>query len=236
MRLDKYISQVTDYSRKEVKALLKAGAVTLDGEPVFDPSQHIECAQQVAIDGNSLATPGLRYFMLNKPLGYICATKDSNHPVVLDLLDEPNTERLQIAGRLDIDTTGLVLITDDGQWNHAVTSPNHKCNKTYYVHTADPIDPKAVEKFAKGIMLESETKRTKPARLDILFDNEARLTIQEGRYHQVKRMFAALGNRVVELHRESIGSIALDEDLPEGDYRPLTEEEINSISGSNDSD
>ena len=229
MRLDKYISQVTDYSRKQVKALLKANLVTLDGQTVSDPSLHIVTNQVVAVDGETLSSPSARYFMLNKPLGYICATKDSSHPVVLDLLDEPNKDKLQIAGRLDIDTTGLVLITDDGQWNHSLTSPNHKCDKTYYVCTAEAITHQYIEKFAKGIMLEGETKRTRPAVLDILFANEARLTISEGKYHQVKRMFAAMGNRVEELHRESIGGILLDKDLPEGDYRPLTEEEIGAV-------
>lgn len=231
MRLDKYISQVTDYSRKQVKALLKADRITVDGASASDPALHIELSQDVAIDGEPLIPPTSRYFMLNKPLGYICATKDGNHPVVLDLLDEPNKTKLQIAGRLDIDTTGLVLITDDGQWNHAVTSPHHKCDKTYYVCTAEPIPPQTVEKFARGLMLDGEPKRTKPAHLEILFDNEARLTIREGRYHQVKRMFAAMGNRVEELHRESIGGIVLDEDLPEGEYRPLTKEEVASIRG-----
>ena len=229
MRLDKYISNTTDYSRKEVKRLLKTGAVAVAGETVSDPSLNIDPEEPVTLDGIPLQRPGPRYFMLHKPRGYICATKDGEHPIVLDLVDEPNRDRLQIAGRLDIDTTGLVLLTDDGQWNHAITSPHRKCAKIYYVHTADDIPDQTVEQFARGVMLEGERLRTKPAALEKLFANEARLTITEGRYHQVKRMFAAVGNRVEELHREAIGDIVLDEDLEEGEYRPLTTAEIDSI-------
>src|SRR5690606_30287211 len=145
------ISQVTDYSRKDVKKLLKDGLVTLDGKPVTDPSLHVTPAHSVMLGDQSLAAAKPRYFMLNKPKGYVCATKDSQHPTVLDLLDEPNKEKLQIAGRLDIDTTGLVLITDDGQWNHAVTSPRKACNKRYYVCTAANIAPETRHKFAKGV-------------------------------------------------------------------------------------
>jgi len=228
MRLDKYIGNTTDYSRKEIKRLLKAGLVTVDGDAVTDPSLHISPDQAIAIDGERLSTPGPRYFMVNKPKGYVCATKDSEHPIVLDLLDEPNKEKLQIAGRLDIDTTGLVLITDDGKWNHAITSPNRSCGKTYYVCTADDIAEETIARFARGIMLDGERRRTNPANLEILFSNEARLTINEGKYHQVKRMFGAMGNRVVELHRESVGEIVLDLDLEEGGYRALTPEEIAS--------
>ncbi|MCK9503322.1 MAG: 16S rRNA pseudouridine(516) synthase RsuA [Porticoccaceae bacterium] len=229
MRLDKFISQVTDHSRKDVKKLLKDGVVTIDGKPVFDPSLHIAPTHVVRLGDQLLAEAKPRYFMLNKPKGYVCASKDSDHQIVLDLLDEANKDKLQIAGRLDIDTTGLVLITDDGQWNHAITSPRRACNKHYYVCTADAIAPETKAKFAKGVLLDGEKKPTKPAILDLLFANEAHLTISEGRYHQVKRMFAAVGNRVVELHREQIGDITLDPDLAEGEYRPLREDEINSV-------
>jgi len=149
--------------------------------------------------------------------------------VVLDLLDEPNREKLQIAGRLDIDTTGLVLITDDGKWNHAVTSPRRNCKKRYYLCTAEDIAEDAITKLNKGIMLKGEKQRTKPASLEILYKNEARLTISEGKYHQVKRMFAALGNHVDKLHREAIGAIELDTGLEEGEYRELSHEEVSSI-------
>jgi 16S rRNA pseudouridine516 synthase len=229
MRLDRYISNTTDYSRKEVKGLLRDSVVRVDGQVVRDPAHHLKPEQTVVLGNQPLAPLGPRYFMLNKPKGYVCATKDSEHPVVLDLLREPNKDKLQIAGRLDIDTTGLVLITDDGKWNHAVTSPRRACHKVYHVCTAGDIDPDTGEKFARGVVLDGEKKRTRPATLEILFANEARLTISEGKYHQVKRMFAAVGNQVEELHRESIGNIALDPTLAEGEYRALSEEEVASV-------
>ncbi|WOX05432.1 16S rRNA pseudouridine(516) synthase RsuA [Microbulbifer pacificus] len=231
LRLDKAISQVTDLSRAEVKRAAKQQRITVNGMTVTDPSVKIQDTDELCLDGDLLTEAGPRYIMLNKPLGYVCATKDGEHPTVLDLLDEPNKHKLHIAGRLDIDTTGLVLITDDGQWSHRITSPRHHCAKTYYAHLADPIDESAIDKFAKGIWLNNEKKRTKPAELEILYRNEVRITISEGRYHQVKRMFGALGNRVLELHRERIGDIVLDEELTEGEYRLLSAEEVASVGG-----
>ncbi|WP_444921856.1 16S rRNA pseudouridine(516) synthase RsuA [Microbulbifer sp. CnH-101-G] len=229
IRLDKAVSQVTDLSRSDVKRAAKAERISVNGEIVTDPAAKVQASDELYLDGEPLHEPGPRYIMLNKPLGYVSATKDGEHPTVLDLIDEPNKAKLHIAGRLDIDTTGLVLLTDDGQWSHKVTSPNHHCEKTYYALLAEKIEEDAVAKFAKGIWLNNEKKRTKPAKLEILYANEVRITIGEGRYHQVKRMFAALGNRVIELHRERIGNIFLDEELQEGEYRLLTSEEIASV-------
>lgn len=144
-------------------------------------------------------------------------------------LDEPVAHKLHAAGRLDIDTTGLVLMTDDGQWSHRITSPRHHCEKTYLVTLESPVSDDTAEQFTKGVQLHNEKDLTKPALLDVLTPTEVRLTISEGRYHQVKRMFAAVGNRVVGLHRERIGEIALDPELEPGEYRPLTEEEIASV-------
>lgn len=229
MRLDKAVSQVTDLSRSDVKKAARAERITVNDKLVTNPATKIDDNDIICLDGEPLEEPGPRYIMLHKPLGYVSATKDSEHPTVLDLIDEPNKHKLHVAGRLDIDTTGLVLLTDDGQWSHRITSPRHHCDKTYYAHLAERIDEDAVEKFARGIWLDNEKKRTKPARLEILYANEVRLTIGEGRYHQVKRMFAALGNRVLELHRESIGGIQLEEELQPGEYRFLTEQEIASV-------
>ncbi|WP_444886508.1 16S rRNA pseudouridine(516) synthase RsuA [Microbulbifer sp. JMSA008] len=220
---------MTDLSRSDVKRAAKAERISVNGEIVTDPAAKVQASDALYLDGEPLHEPGPRYIMLNKPLGYVSATKDGEHPTVLDLIDEPNKAKLHIAGRLDIDTTGLVLLTDDGQWSHKVTSPNHHCEKTYYALLAEKIEEDAVAKFVKGIWLNNEKKRTKPAKLEILYANEVRITIGEGRYHQVKRMFAALGNRVIELHRERIGDIFLDEELQEGEYRLLTSEEIASV-------
>jgi 16S rRNA pseudouridine516 synthase len=148
---------------------------------------------------------------------------------VLELLDEDNLEQLHAAGRLDIDTTGLVLLTDDGQWSHRITAPRSQCRKTYYVETADPIAPELVALFKEGVQLKGEMRPTLPADLVIIHEQAARLTLQEGKYHQVKRMFAFAGNRVELLHREAIGPIALDDDLEPGQYRALTAEEIAAL-------
>lgn len=226
MRLDKFISNSTGYSRSEVKKLIKLGAVLVNGDEPSGPQQAVALDDHIEVDGEEIQAPGKRYFMLNKPLGYVCASKDREHPTVLELLDEPRLEKLHIVGRLDIDTTGLVLITDDGQWSHRITSPRHHCAKVYHALCAEDITPDAVDKFARGLMLEGEKERTRPARLELPFSNEGRLTITEGKYHQVKRMFAAIGNRVEELHREAIGALRLDEDLQPGEYRALTEEEV----------
>jgi 16S rRNA pseudouridine516 synthase len=229
MRLDKFIADNTDLSRALVKLALRNKRVMVNGQLVKDASLHLTPDDSVQLDGQSLRAAGPRYFMLHKPVGYVCATVDSDHPTVLDLLDEPNRQALQIAGRLDVDTTGLVLITDDGQWNHRVTAPRHACPKTYHVILAAGLGADAEERLQAGLKLDSEKQLTKPAILERLGSQEVRLTITEGKYHQVKRMFAALGNRVVGLHRERIGAIELDASLQVGKYRPLTEAEINSI-------
>jgi 16S rRNA pseudouridine516 synthase len=229
MRLDKYISQVTDHSRAEVKQMLRNNWVSINDETIRSAAYQVKEDERVCIDGEEINQPGPRYFMLHKPQGYICATKDKEHPVALELLDEPNVATLQIAGRLDLDTTGLVLITDDGKWNHAITSPKRDCKKTYYVCTDKKITDETTTQFAEGLMLDGEIKLTQPAKLEILLENECNLTLSEGKYHQVKRMFGAVGNRVAELHRHTIGGIKLDETLEPGEYRPLTQEEIDCI-------
>ncbi|SEG80469.1 16S rRNA pseudouridine(516) synthase RsuA [Marinobacterium lutimaris] len=229
MRLDKYLAKSSGLSRKEVKRLLHADEVSVNGEPERNPARHIKEGDEVSLNDRPMERPEPRYLMMNKPDGVVCANDDPTHPTVLALIELPRAEEMTIAGRLDIDATGLVLITDDGKWAHRATSPRHKTHKVYLVTTADPIPADAVDKFAKGIKLDSERFPTKPAELTLLSDNEARVVIHEGRYHQVKRMFAALGNRVVELHRESVGEIVLDDDLFPGEYRHLTEDEINSL-------
>lgn len=229
MRLDKYLASVTDFSRAEAKKLVKAGRVLVSDHAQFDPAYSVEVTSRVSLDGRSLRPATARYFMLHKPPGYISATRDRRHQTVLDLLDEDNLDRLHIAGRLDIDTTGLVLITDDGSWSHRVTSPKAECKKTYLLETADPISAEAVKKIEGGILLDHEKRATLPASVKLLDEHTARLTISEGKYHQVKRMLAAVGNKVDSLHRERIGKIMLDPELLPGEYRELTAEEINCI-------
>ncbi|WIO74060.1 16S rRNA pseudouridine(516) synthase RsuA [Porticoccaceae bacterium LTM1] len=234
MRLDKFLSNATDFSRSEIKKLIKAGEVTVDGMSASGPNQQVNEDSDICLYGNSVSQPTARYFMLYKPDGYVSVTKDAEHPTAIDLLvDEPRSGELQIAGRLDLDATGLLLITDDGQWNHALTSPKSDCKKTYLVTLANPISEndaeKIARKFSEGVWLDNEKRRTLPAVLEMISGTEARLTIAEGKYHQVKRMFASQGNRVVTLHRERIGEIVLDADMEPGEYRALTEDEIDSV-------
>ena len=226
MRLDKFLSQYTDYSRSQIQQLVKAARVTVNNEVVRKADIKLRGDEQVKLDGQLIVAFAYRYIMLHKPLGYVCANNDSEHPVVVDLLDVPRKQDLQIAGRLDIDTTGLVLLTDDGQWNHRITAPKQECSKTYQVITAEPIQQDVISLFAQGVQLHGEKHLTRPAHLEILSSHSARLQIHEGKYHQVKRMFAATGNRVIQLHRESIGNIKLDSQLTPGEYRPLNEIEI----------
>ena len=229
MRLDKYLSNFSGLSRKEARQVIKQGDVLVDGQCLTDPTCNIADDANVQWSGMAVAPVGPRYFMLNKPAGYVCANRDSQHPTVFELLDEDDIESLQVAGRLDIDTTGLVLITDDGQWNHRVTSPKTRKAKIYRAQLSEPVTPAAIDVFAQGVLLRSEKKRTRPAELEILAPQEVRLTLHEGKYHQVKRMFAAINNHVNQLHRERIAGIVLDDDLQPGQYRALTAAEIASI-------
>lgn len=230
MRLDKFISQQLGISRAISGREIRANRVTVDGEVVREAAFKLQPEHQVEFDGNPLTQHnGPRYFMLNKPQGYVCSTEDPDHPTVLYFLDEPAAHKLHAAGRLDIDTTGLVLMTEDGQWSHRITSPRHHCEKTYLVTLQYPVSDSTASQFATGIQLHNEKDLTKPATLEVVTPTEVRLTISEGRYHQVKRMFAAVGNHVIGLHRERIGEIRLDDDLGPGEYRALTEEEIASV-------
>lgn len=229
IRLDKFIAQATPFSRREIHSLIKQGAVSVSGKTATQAAVHLQGDEDVRVQGEQVISPNPRYLMLHKPQGYVCANHDSEHPTVLDLLDLPKKTKLQIVGRLDVDTTGLVLLTDDGQWNHRVTAPRNHYLKTYEVKTVDPIPADAIDKFLTGLMLHGETKPTKPAQLRLTASHSAEIKLAEGKYHQVKRMFAALGNRVIALHRTSIGHIHLDSQLAPGEYRSLTLAEIRSL-------
>lgn len=226
MRLDKYLSSVTDLSRNDAKRAIRHGEVMVDGAIITDAQSKVTTTAFVEWQGQQLRAATQRYFMLHKPAGYVSARKDRQHLTVFDLLEEDNLDQLHIAGRLDIDTTGLVLISDDGQWSHRITSPRSDCPKTYFIETDMPIDRATVDLFADGVKLTGEVRPTKPAQLMIVDDYTARLTIAEGKYHQVKRMFAATGNKVDTLHRERIGPIVLDDALEPGEYRALTASEV----------
>lgn len=229
MRLDKYLCHATGLTRSRAQGMIRGGQVTVNGELVKDPSFKLTSEAAVTWRDQAVQIGGHRYFMLNKPLGVVCATTDAQHKTVLDLLDIENKKGLHVAGRLDIDTTGLVLITDDGDWSHRLTSPRRECGKRYRATLAEPVDEGLAERFAEGMALRNEKKKTRPAALELLSATEVRLTLSEGKYHQVKRMFAAAGNRVIALHRESVGEIALDAELQPGQWRALRPEEVDSV-------
>lgn len=229
-RLDHWLAQACGLSRSQARRAIRGGTVQVDGALVTDPAWQVPAAARIEFDGRPVAAPRPRYLMLHKPAGVVCATEDRQHRTVLDLLDLPNKAGLHPAGRLDIDATGLVLITDDGDWSHRVTAPRHGVTKTYRVTLAEPLTPAAAAALASGVRLRGELRPCAPASVQSLAERQLRLTVTEGRYHQVKRMLAAVGNHVVALHRERIGPLVLDDSLPEGCMRPLTAEEIDFFS------
>lgn len=227
MRVDRFLSNLPQFNRKQVRLLLVERRVTVEGVAVSDPHHDVREFSQVCVDGEILqAGKPARYFMLHKPQGCVSATSDPQHSTVLDLLDEPDKAELHIAGRLDFNTTGLMLITNDGQWSRRLTQPQTKLPKVYHVQTEQDINPQYAVTFAAGVSFAFEDLTTQPAELELLGPRTARLSIIEGRYHQVKRMFGHFDNKVIGLHRERMGPLVLDASLAPGQYRPLTDEEI----------
>lgn len=233
MRLDKFLCSSTDLTRTQAKRAIGKSRVTVNGQITTNSACKINDEDQITLDEQPLTLVGNRYIMLNKPPDFICSTVDESHPSVFNLLIIEKPQLLHTAGRLDADTTGLVLITDDGQWSHQITSPNRQCAKTYHVKLADPITSDnqslIIEQFKQGIMLKSENAPTKPAELTFITPTQVILKITEGKYHQVKRMFAAIGNKVAALHRQAVGEIELDDELQLGEWRYLTEQEVASV-------
>lgn len=229
MRLDKFICKSTELTRSEAKKLLKKGLVTVNADVIKDPATQVHENNDIKLDGQPLVARQSRYIMMHKPQDTICSNVDELYPSLLHYVDVDRAFDLHIAGRLDADTTGLVLITDDGRWSHNIISPKKSCPKVYRVWLRDSLKPCTAQKFSDGVQLQGESGLTRPAQLEKVSDKEVLLTITEGKYHQVKRMFAAVGNKVVGLHREQIGQVALA-DLPEGHWRYLEDNEIDSFS------
>ncbi len=231
MRLDKLLSNMGAGSRKEVKLLLKAGAIQVDGEIVRDPKQHVDVeTQQVLMYGEPVTYQKYIYLMMNKPPGVISATEDKRDETVIDLLFEDVTYFKPFpVGRLDKDTEGLLLLTNDGSFNHALMSPKKHVEKTYYAEVTGVLTQEDIEAVAAGVTLE-DGYRAKPGKLVILSttetDSTLELTITEGKFHQVKRMMLSLGKEVTFLKRRSIGRLELDPALALGDYRELTPAEL----------
>ncbi len=235
-RIDKIISNSLPYSRSQVRELIKKKKVIVNDVVIKSSDEKINPETDIVIvDGNMLKYSEFVYYMLNKPAGVVSATNDNTCKTVLELINEPKTKDLFPVGRLDKDTEGLLLITNDGDLSHSLLSPKKHVNKTYYVETDDIITDEMIIKLENGLDIGDE-KLTLPAKAEVIKDNNhntssAYLTITEGRFHQVKRMFKAVGREVVYLKRISMGSLKLDESLPKGSYRELTEIEISLLRG-----
>lgn len=232
IRLDKYLADMQVGTRREVKKLIRAGKVQVGGhvcknaDEKFDPEQ-----TDVMVDHVLVGYAAYEYFMLNKPKGCVSATEDNRYPVVLDYISQHKRKDLFPVGRLDLDTEGLLLITNDGALAHELLSPSKHIPKTYEAKIDGIVTQADVELFAQGMDI-GEKKPTKPAELIILKANvisHVQITIYEGKFHQIKRMFEKVGKPVLELKRISMGALVLDEQLKPGEYRALTEKEINYL-------
>ena len=232
MRLDKFLVACAVGSRTEVKNFLKAGRVTVNGKKEKSAKLQIdEERDEILFDGQVLEYEEFVYYMMNKPKGVISATEDPKHRTVLDLLDDiAQSKEVFPVGRLDIDTHGLLLLTNDGQLAHALLSPKRHVYKTYLAQVKGMMTQEDVETFAKGIPLKDFT--CQPAKLELVSidteknQSQIRVTIAEGKFHQVKRMVAYCGKEVVDLQRLTMGTLVLDENLQRGEWRRLTKEEL----------
>ncbi|MEF9945915.1 MAG: pseudouridine synthase [Lachnospiraceae bacterium] len=232
IRLDKYLADMGAGTRTEVKKAIRKGMVSVDGIVAGRPEEKIDAnLQKVSFQGHELGYAAYEYYMLNKPAGTVSATRDKKTETVLDLIESKKRKDLFPVGRLDKDTEGLLLITNDGMLAHELLSPKKHVDKTYYAKVTGCITKKECELFLEGLDIADE-KKTLPAKLVVLHKgdiSEVTLTIHEGRFHQVKRMFEAVGSEVIYLKRISMGSLKLDETLAPGAYRELTKEELEGL-------
>lgn len=231
MRLDKFICKSTELTKIEAIQHIHLGEVSVNGEMARDEATQVHEDNTIKLNGARLKTRDFRYILMHKPAGTICSNIDEVYPSLFNYLVVDNASELHIAGRLDADTTGLVLITDDGRWSFNITTPTRQCRKVYRVELSRALSIEQAEsiatRFKNGVQLQGEDRLTRPAKLEVISSNEVFLTITEGKFHQVKRMFSAVGNRVVLLHREQIGEVRLDVEV--GQWRYLTEGEVLSF-------
>jgi 16S rRNA pseudouridine516 synthase len=237
MRLDKFICKSTHFTRAEAREAISSGRVQINGWYDCHEATQVHENNIMTLDGEILQARPSRYLILHKPAGFVSSNVSGRYPSLFNNLtidnlisddasnlDLADIENLHIAGRLDADTTGLVLITDDGRWSFNVISPKSECEKVYRVSLRDPITDDAINQLVNGVLLRGREELTLPAKLTVVTEKEVLLTITEGKYHQVKRMFGAVRNKVVALHREKVGQLTLD--IPVGKWRYLTEEEV----------
>ncbi len=227
MKLDRLIAKHRQMGRTTALRAIAARRVRVDGLVVANGHDEVDRFCHVTLDDEpvQIAERGL-YLLMHKPVGWLSATKDAQHPTVLDLIDDPEKHTLHLAGRLDRNTSGLLILTNDGNWSKRLMVADFKVPKVYRVETDVPVPADAIEAFERGFYFHTEDITTLPAKLELLGERLARVTLHEGRYHQVKRMFHRVGCRVTALHRESVGMLRLPEDLKPGEWRPMTEEEI----------
>lgn len=235
MRLDKFLSECGICSRSESKIFIKKGMITVNGKKAAKGEEKIDPDNdEIMFKGQKIIYAEFEYYMLNKPAGVVSATEDKNDKTVIDLVPKPHAKDIFPVGRLDKDTEGLLIITNDGETAHRLLSPKKHVDKTYFVRTTGgEIGTEEVEKLENGVDI-GEEKLTLPAEIEILKNgeiSESLLTIREGKFHQVKRMFKAVGREVIYLKRISMGNIKLDESLEKGECRKLSEDEIKIITG-----
>ena len=229
MRLDKYLCDCNLGTRSQIKKDIKSGLVTVNDVKALKPEQHIDENEDcICYKGRPCVYVKFVYYMLHKPAGVVSATEDNHEQTVIDLLGQQKRADLFPVGRLDKDTEGLLLITNDGALAHELLSPAKHVEKEYECHLADPFDGKQKEQLQQGVDI-GEKSPAKPAVVRVLDEKKITLTITEGKYHQVKRMLHAVGNEVVYLKRLRMGTLILDEKLPKGSFRKLTEEETENL-------
>jgi len=224
-RLDRFISEACQINRKKVRLLLAQKRVVVDGVIATDIAQPIDKFSVIALDNDIIQQNKALYVMLHKPVGVVCATKDEQHETVIDLLgtllSSDEKASLHIVGRLDLNTSGLVLLTNDSRWSEQLTSPKSKVAKHYLVTLQNPLSHEYIEAFAKGMYFAFENITTQPVTLKIISSYQAEVILMEGRYHQIKRMFGRFNNPVIALHRTSIGDYVLNDNLKEGESKIL---------------
>lgn len=231
IRLDKFLADRTEFSRSQIKQKLKNGVVTVNGELVSSAEYKVNIeTDEVSFEGNILNSSKYFYYMLNKPSGVVSATEDKHEQTVLSLLPANLRKDIFPVGRLDKDTEGLLLLTNDGALAHELLSPKKHVDKTYFVTLDHSASEEDIMRFKEGLDI-GEEKLTLPAELVLSDGKNCLVTIREGKFHQIKRMFKACGNEVVYLKRLSMGTLCLDESLDSGKYRELSDEEINSLKG-----
>ncbi|MGB4984923.1 MAG: pseudouridine synthase [Erysipelotrichaceae bacterium] len=229
MRLDKFLADYGFGSRKEVKNIIRTKRVLVNGNVVLSDKHQVNLTDKVQVDNKLIEVIDRIYLMLNKPVGYVCANSDQLYPTVFSLIEDFIPKDCFVCGRLDVDTTGFVFITNDGKLAYQISNGKKKVGKTYLVTLGQDIDDSQIKMLENGVSIDDFV--TTPAVVKVIDNTHIELTIYEGRFHQVKKMMVAIGNECVNLHRLAIGSLSLDSGLALGEYRHLSEKEVNKFKG-----